>query len=237
MAKRKTTRGGLPPHKYLDQLQVRQLLNYVRRQASLARKRGSRRAVINEMIVELLLFSGLRARELCSLSIRDTSVSHRKNLIYVRDGKGNVSRSVEIPKALTVKLEKFIHKYRPGGKPKSVVIPSEAGYRLLVEKSYLLRKNRKDGEPRFIIKENKRYTAGLSYRSLYSKVVNIGRKARIGRSTPHSLRHTYLTALYGVQSDIRFCQDQAGHRSISTTQIYTRTADESRRRQVEALEF
>jgi integrase len=189
------------------------------------------------MIIELLLFSGLRARELCQLKVIDLPLSHGKNSIYVRDGKGRVSRVVEIPADLVAKLEHFIKFHWSGAKPDSAVIPSEQGYRLVHWRTYRLRKNRRPGESKYIVEKHHEYTAGLSYHSLYSKLTTIGRKAKIGRLTPHMFRHTYLTRLYNIACDIRLIQLQAGHASINTATVYAQTESESARRQVESIVY
>ncbi len=75
----------------------------------------------------------------------------------------------------------------------------------------------------------------LSYRSLWSRVTIIGRAAGTGKLTPHMLRHTCLTMLYNIDKDLRFVQDQAGHASIKTTEIYAKTLNRERRRQIEEL--
>ncbi len=76
----------------------------------------------------------------------------------------------------------------------------------------------------------------LQYVSVYSKIVRIGKRAGIANLHPHALRHTYLTRLYNVGHDLRFVQDQAGHKSPITTAIYAQTDQESRRKQVNALD-
>ena len=197
-------------------------------------RRGSRRAATNQLVVELLLGSGLRAAELCNLQVRDLPMSHGKDVIYVRDGKGQISRSIEIPHVLSEKLRQFVKVYRKGAKPASAVVASERGYRLINCKTY--RKLTKRGRWR-IIKERKEHNSRLTYASLYRKVKRIGEKAGIGRLTPHMLRHTYLYLLYNVEQDIRFVQDQAGHASPTTTAIYAATSNEARRRQVESLKL
>lgn len=76
----------------------------------------------------------------------------------------------------------------------------------------------------------------LQYVSVYSKIKRIGKRSGIVNLHPHVLRHTYLTRLYNVEHDLRFVQDQAGHKSPVTTAIYAQTDQESRRKQVNALD-
>lgn len=68
MAKRKRAekRGGLAPYKYLSDTQLHKFRQYVKDKADLARIRGGPRGVFDELIVELLVNTGLRASELCS---------------------------------------------------------------------------------------------------------------------------------------------------------------------------
>jgi len=78
--------------------------------------------------------------------------------------------------------------------------------------------------------------APIQYVSVYSKITRIGKRAGIVNLHPHVLRHTYLTRLYNVGHDLRFVQDQAGHKSPVTTAIYAQTDQEERRKQVNALD-
>ena len=96
---------------YLSKGQLKKLLKYVENTADLARQRGSRRAIIDELIVLTMAYTGLKVKELRSLNIRDVSVRY-KSFITVRDSKGKISRKMVIHAELAKKLERFIKLYR-----------------------------------------------------------------------------------------------------------------------------
>lgn len=52
--------------------------------------------------------------------------------------------------------------------------------------------------------------------------------------TLHSLRHRFGTTAYEESLDLRAVQEEMGHRSIATTQIYTRVRDQARARATSA---
>lgn len=137
MVKRKTTRrGGLPPDKYLSDVQLKRLRQYAKDMADLARQRGSARAIMDELIVELLANTGLRASELCSLNIGDLPVTHGKDSVWIRDGKGKVTRTVDIPESLVKRLERFVRLYRKGAKTKDPLLVSTKGKRMIYRSIY-----------------------------------------------------------------------------------------------------
>jgi len=233
VTKRIQHRGGLPPDKYLSREQANKLLLYVRTRVSHSCRNGSIRDVINEIIIELMLNSGLRAREVCRLQIRDLPHFHSKDVLYIRDSKGRVSRTVEVRKSFIEKLTHFVKTYRKASKPGSAVIPSEKGYRLITSKVY--RKSK--ATDRMICEQHSEHSSRLTYQSLYSKIRMLGRKSGVGKLHPHMLRHTHLFLLYNVGADIRLVQDQAGHKDIRTTAIYAKTSPEARRRQIEGIDL
>ena len=197
------SRGGLAPDKYLDGRERDRLLKHVKSQADKARALGHSRPIIDELVVHLLDGTGLRANELCSLNLEDLPCCHKKDLVFVRNGKGNVRRTVIINPELSKRLNAFARQYRKGAKPNKPLLLNERGNR-------------------------------FSYVSLYSKITRIGDEVGL-ELHPHMLRHTYATRLYNIEKDLFFTQDQLGHASPVTTQIYAKTDNASKRRQVSQL--
>ncbi len=66
----------------------------------------------------------------------------------------------------------------------------------------------------------------LCQRQIANRIAFWLKKAGIEKNlTPHGLRHTFATHLYGATSDLLVVQRALGHRDISTTQIYTHLVD------------
>ncbi|MBA7486331.1 Tyrosine recombinase XerC [subsurface metagenome] len=138
MVKRKKAkkRGGLAPDKYLSEAQLKKLRQYIKDKADLARMRAGSRGVIDELIVELLVNTGLRASELCNLNIGDLPARHGKDCIWVRDGKGKVSRTVDISEKLKKRIERFVKLYRKRARANSAPLVSELGGRIIYRSIY-----------------------------------------------------------------------------------------------------
>ena len=168
---------------------------------------GKRRDAVSETVVDILLNAGLRAAEVCNLEMRDLPHFHGKQIIDVRQGKGCVQRSVEISSALVRRINKFVKEHRKNAKPKSPLFVSE--------------------------RDKKR----IGYRSLYSKLVIIGRGSGVGRLTAHMLRHSYAMVFYKQTKDLLGLQQQLGHKDPQTTHIYAKTSSDEMRRQIEEFDL
>ena len=124
------------------------------------------------------------------------------------DGKGHVSRTVQIPKTLKAHLNQFIRwkedRLEPTGKDDHLFIGqrgpwSASGIQQAVKTL-------------------------LKQLNLYEK----------GRSV-HALRHSYAFQLYRQQRDLRAVQKQLGHANIQTTTVYTDVSKEDIQDQVNGL--
>jgi integrase/recombinase XerD len=77
----------------------------------------------------------------------------------------------------------------------------------------------------------------ISYRSVSDLMTDAIRRAGItdSRLTGHSLRHTYGTELAEAGVDIRVVQELMRHRSLNSTQIYTRISERRKREGLASL--
>ncbi len=215
-------RDYVKPDKYLTIEEVQRLLRFVKIEADRARRRGSIRGLVNEMIILLMLETGIRSEELCHLILSDLPTHHGKDAILVRKKRGQSARVVSVDPDLRKKLETYIKKCRPGAKPGSPLFASEQGHRLLRTR---IKKNKK-----WVI--TKEHTSRITYRSLYRRIKRIARDAKIPHLKPHAIRHTLGCHLYSVERDIAVVAKVLGHKSVSSTQIYVGVIDDSVRRQM-----
>lgn len=70
----------------------------------------------------------------------------------------------------------------------------------------------------FLNKRGTRLTSRSVHRLLRDQALRSGLKEKV---SPHALRHTFATHMLDAGADIRSVQELLGHRSLSTTQIYT----------------
>jgi len=225
MTRRIRQYGGLSPDKYLSKDQQRRLVEYINARA----KGGGKRDAVNQLIILLLMAVGLRAEELCDLTVFDTPACHGKDVIKVRKGKKRIARTVNITVGMSRLIKRFVKLHRKGAQPASALISAETDCRRMKYDGKWIR------------------SCKLSYRSLLYKVRRVGANAGVGlererfngpRLTPHMLRHSYAVNLYSVAKDLRNVQQMLGHKRSQTTEIYAMTeADESKRQADESTHW
>lgn len=148
----------------------------------------------NKAILELLYSSGLRVSELVGLNLRDI----RWDISIVKvTGKGGKERIVPI-----------------GG-------PALQALRTYVERRHEITPYPRDPEALFLNRRGGRLTVRSVARMIDRYIVRQSLRRGI---SPHSLRHTFATHLLDAGADLRAIQEMMGHKSLSTTQRYTRVS-------------
>ena len=126
---RKAKKANTPSRsaKPLSEKQFTKLMLHVRKNATTARLRGASRAIIDELIVDLLVEAGLKPNELCDLCLRDTPARQAANTVTVRSKQGHRARDIPISQPMAERIKRFAALYRKGAKPKDPLILSERG--------------------------------------------------------------------------------------------------------------
>lgn len=143
-------------------------------------------------ILELLYSCGLRVSELTNLKIND--IMFEEDLIVVT-GKGDKQRIVPIGKTALHHIGLYLNHFR---KPQKEVIEHDTTL--------------------FLNLRGK----GLSRVYIFKKIKEIAQSVGITKNiSPHTFRHSFATALVEAGADLRAVQQMLGHKSITTTEIYT----------------
>lgn len=198
-------------------------LNLLRRAA--AEKRESAKdpftALRNQLLIELLLATGLRADEVRVLVLAQLSgdLSWLQN---VRT-KGKKFRNVYVDSVIRPLIEEYLR----------------IREQTLVEKFprySQLTPAQKERFPVFIsiyrADPDKPSTFGLAPKTIWRVVADIGLHAQvlaakpIGNLHPHKLRHTFAHGLLDSSKDVRLVAQALGHSDVRTTMRYTERTDE-----------
>jgi integrase/recombinase XerD len=151
------------------------------------------KALRDRAILETLYGTGVRVSELSKLGLYDVDTEER--VVKVILGKGKKDRNVPLTRAGARAIEDYLVKGRPA----------------LVGKKRV---------PFLFVASR----GGYLHRALVGLIVqHWAKKAGIKkRVTCHTFRHTVATHLLKGGADIRQIQALLGHRSLSTTERYTR---------------
>ncbi len=141
----------------------------------------------------LMLFAGLRRKEVVSLKLADIDWS-RKQICVI--GKRNKERILPLKDNLLKMLARYVLHVRGE-----------------LEGALFCR----------ITKDNRIINIPLSARSVYAVVAKRARLADIGNLEPHDLRRTFATTLDRNQVSLKLIKELLGHSSINTTETYIYT--------------
>ncbi|WP_294719221.1 site-specific tyrosine recombinase XerD [Prevotella sp.] len=145
----------------------------------------------NRTIIEVLFSCGLRVSELINLHLSDLFLTEK----FIRVmGKGKKERLVPISESAIKELQYWFM-----DRNLMKIKPGEEDFVFL---------NRRGGH--------------LTRMMIFTIVRRLAEAAGIEKTiSPHTLRHSFATALLEGGANLRAIQDMLGHERISTTQIYT----------------
>lgn len=173
-----------------------------------ASNEDNRNSARDTAIITLFLNCGMRLSELVGINLKDIDFNEYKlNVI----GKGNKERTIYLNKACIKALNNYL-----------VVRPKEG-----------IKHDKKQSEKALFLSERRERISNRTVQHIVSKELE-----QAGLDTKkysvHKLRHTAATLMYQYgQVDIRALQELLGHKSISTTEIYTHVNNEQVRSAVE----
>jgi integrase/recombinase XerD len=156
----------------------------------------------NKAIIEVLFSCGLRVSELTNLKLSDLYIDDE----YIRVlGKGNKERLVPIsPKAI-----------------------QELNYWFLDRNALDI----KPGEEDYVFLNRRGHH--LTRVMILIMIKQLAEVAGIQKTiSPHTLRHSFATALLEGGADLRAIQEMLGHESLGTTEIYTHISTKELREEI-----
>ncbi len=179
------------------------------------------------LVVKLMYGSGLRLQECLELRVKD--IDFGRGEIRLRSGKGGKDRVTMLPRSATdaliphLKEVRRVHRRDLAGGDGRVQLPHalERKYPSASREwpwQYVFPASRLWADPR----TSRRYRHHLHPSAVQRAVKSAVRKAGITKhATCHTFRHSFATHLLERGQDIRTIQELMGHKSVTTTMIYT----------------
>lgn len=155
-------------------------------------EKDQRKRIRDETIISLMLYAGLRVSEVTDLEVSDVNLSRGQGVITVREGKGDLWRTVPVSEKLRKALVAWLE--------------SRAKYDFAAGSKYVF-VSRKAGQ--------------ISRFTLDQIVKKYMKSVGITEHSCHSLRHTFAKRLAESNVRLEEIAKLCGHASIQTTMIYT----------------
>jgi len=163
---------------------------------------GSKEGQRNRAIIEMLFSCGLRVSELTNLRISNLYLDEAFIRVF---GKGSKERLVPLSPTAINELKLWFDEREN--------LPIQRG-----EEDYV-----------FLNRRGHRLTRTM----ILIIVKRLAEAAGIQKTiSPHTLRHSFATALLNGGADLRVIQELLGHESIATTEIYTHLSVEQLRNEI-----
>jgi len=183
--------------KYLDLKRVRKLRRACSQAKDKALEKNKIVPVRDWFTVELGLFTGLRVKEIADLEVSTLHVKENQSSLTVKRGKGNRTRTVYLSKVFKEECLFYLD-WKRNAIPQSDYLFTNTGGRPVTKRA--------------LQKAFKKCLTLAGLETHYSI---------------HCLRHTYGSFLYKSSGhNLRLVQEQLGHSSIRTTQVYASLMNE-----------
>lgn len=155
----------------------------------------------DQLILELMFATGLRAHEVVELTLQSFNINERFIIVV---GKGLKERMVPFTTDVQTLLRDYLANMRQSliakrksSQPTNALFLNAQGNKLTIQGL------------RYILKEVEKKTG---------EYVNLH---------PHLLRHSFATNLLNKGANLRIIQELLGHESLNTTQIYTHISEQN----------
>lgn len=181
----------------------------------------------HRLFAQLLYGTGMRINEGLQLRVKDLDFERRT--IIVREGKGGQDRAVMLPQSLIPGLRKQLARARI-----QWAADQEAGRGGVAMPDALDRKYPRAGaswswfwvfpqdahsvDPRTGV-ARRHHMYDQTFQRAFKRALS--RAGIVKMATPHSLRHSFATAVLQAGYDIRTVQELLGHADVATTMIHT----------------
>ncbi|MCL8133998.1 integron integrase [Enterobacter hormaechei] len=180
----------------------------------------------HRLFAQLLYGTGMRISEGLQLRVKDLDFDH--GTIIVREGKGSKDRALMLPESLAPSLREQLSRARAWWLKDQAEGRSGVALPDALERKYPRAGHSRRGSGFCAAHAFDRSTERCRRRHhMYDQTFQRAFKRAVEQAgitkpaTPHTLRHSFATALLRSGYDIRTVQDLLGHSDVSTTMIYT----------------